>query len=141
MRIAVVTLALLLGACASGGYEPGAMLTGRIISLADGTIFPMQYEFAASSGKMTATNPVTGEIFQGTYTGIQETHVVQHESNSFWGDSDQSVETSDVAHAVAVLAGNKGTVLNLKIQVKIGNPPTGFGDGEDNKGVKYSVQF
>jgi hypothetical protein len=141
MRIAITLLALLLTACAAGGYAPGTMLPGKIISLSDGTTFPMQYEFAASSGAMTATNPVTGEYFQGTYTGIQETHVVQHTEASFWGDTDQSVETSAVAQAAAVLVGNKGTVLNLKLHVKIGNPPSGFGEGEDNKGVKYNVQF
>jgi hypothetical protein len=117
------------------------MLPGRIISLADGTTLPMQYEFTSGSGKMTATNPVTAEFFQGTYTAVLETRVHTHQSNSLFGNDDTSVETADVAQGSAVLVGNKGTVLNLKLQVKVGNPPSGFGEGEDNKGVKYNVQF
>jgi hypothetical protein len=141
MRIVVCLLALLLSGCATEGYAPGTMLPGRIISLADGTTLPMQYEFTSGSGKMTATNPVTAEFFQGTYTAVLETRVHTHQSNSLFGNDDTSVETADVAQGSAVLVGNKGTVLNLKLQVKVGNPPSGFGEGEDNKGVKYNVQF
>ena len=101
----------------------------------------MQYELTSGSGKMVATNPVTGEILQGMYTAVLETKVHTHQSNSLFGSDDTSTETGDVAEGTAVLVGNKGTVLNLKLHVKVGNPPTGFGDGEDNKGVKYNVQF
>ena len=145
MKIVTVLVALLLAGCATEGqYQPGAMLPGRIIALSDGTTFPMQYEFTSGSGKMTARNPITGELFQGTYTAILETHTVQNTNTSIFDLSDddsQSVSTSDVAQGTAVLVGNKGTVLNLKLHVKVGNPPTGFGEGEDNKGGKYSVQF
>ncbi len=144
MRVAVIALALLLGGCASGEYQAGQMLPGRIISLADGTTLPMQYELTSGSGSMTATNPKSGELFQGTYTAILESHTVQNTSTSIFDLSDddaQSVSTSDVAQGSAVLVGNMGTVINLKLHVKVGNPPTGFGEGEDNKGVKYTVQF
>ena len=63
MRIVITLLALLLCGCATEGYAPGTMLPGRIISLADGTTLAMQYEFTSGSGKMIATNPVTGEYF------------------------------------------------------------------------------
>jgi hypothetical protein len=141
MRIVVALLAVLLCGCATEGYEYGAMLPGRIVSLADGTTLAMQYEFSSRTGKMIATNPVTSETFQGTWTAVQETHVRTHQDNSLFGSDDTSVDTSDVADGSAVLVGNKGTVLNLKLHVKAGNPPSGFGDGEDNKGVKYNVQF
>ena len=141
MRIGIILLALLLCGCATEGYAPGSMLPGRIISLADGTTLAMQYELTSGSGKMIATNPVTGEILQGMYTAVLETKVHTHQSNSLFGSDDTSTETGDVAEGTAVLVGNKGTDLNLKLHVKVGNPPTGFGDGEDNKGVKYNVQF
>ena len=141
MRIAITLVALLLCGCATEGYAPGSMLPGRITSLADGTTLAMQYELTSGSGKMIATNPVTGEILQGMYTAVLETKVHTHQSNSLFGSDDTSTETGDVAEGTAVLVGNKGTVLNLKLHVKVGNPPTGFGDGEDNKGVKYNVQF
>jgi len=141
MRIGIILVALLLCGCATEGNKYGDMLPGRIISLADGTTLAMQYELTSGSGKMIATNPVTGEILQGMYTAVLETKVHTHQSNSLFGSDDTSTETGDVAEGTAVLVGNKGTVLNLKLHVKVGNPPTGFGDGEDNKGVKYNVQF
>jgi hypothetical protein len=141
MRTGIILLALLLCGCATEGNKYGDMLPGRIISLADGTTLAMQYELTSGSGKMIATNPVTGEILQGMYTAVLETKVHTHQSNSLFGSDDTSTETGDVAEGTAVLVGNKGTVMNLKLHVKVGNPPTGFGDGEDNKGVKYNVQF
>ena len=141
MRTGIILLALLLCGCATEGYKDGDMLPGRIISLADGTTLAMQVELTSGSGKMIATNPVTGEILQGTYTAMLETKVRTHQATSLFGSDDTSTETSDVAEGTAILVGNKGTVLNLKLHVKVGNPPTGFGDGEDNKGVKYNVQF
>jgi hypothetical protein len=106
-------------------------------------VFPAQVEITYGSGRMTATNPVTGEVFDGRYTAIQENKVIQHVDNSFWGNGDtsQAVETSDIAHGSAVLVGNKGTVLNIKMEVKAGHPPIAYGDAEDNAGKKYNVQF
>ncbi len=145
MRIAIAFLTFALAACATGPdpYALGNMLPGKIVSLSDGTVFPAQAEISTGSGRMTAVNPVTGESFEGRYTAILETKVVQHSTTSFWGDEDagQSVESSDVAQASAVMVGTKGTVLNVKMKVKAGHPPSAFGDAEDNKGQKYNVQF
>jgi type IV pilus biogenesis protein CpaD/CtpE len=145
MRMVVAILAILLAGCATepDPYAMGNMLPGKIISLSDGTIFPAQAEISSGSGRMTATNPVTGEVFEGRYTAIQENKVIQHVDNSFWGNGDtsQAVETSDIAHGSAVLVGTKGTVLNIKLEVKAGHPPIAYGDGEDNTGKKYNVQF
>ena len=145
MRMVVAILAILLAGCATepDPYAMGNMLPGKIISLSDGVVFPAQAEISTGSGRMTATNPVSGEVFEGRYTALQENKVVQHVDNSFWGNGDtsQSVETSDVAHGSAVLVGNKGTVLNIKLEVKAGRPPIAYGDGEDNNGKKYNVQF
>ena len=145
MRMVVAILAILLVGCATepDPYGIGSMLPGKIVSLSDGVVFPAQAEISTGSGRMTATNPVSGEVFEGRYTAIQENKVIQHVDNSFWGNGDtsQAVETSDIAHGSAILVGNKGTVLNIKMEVKAGHPPIAYGDAEDNNGKKYNVLF
>lgn len=145
MRFAAVLIAaaLVLGGCETSPYVVGAMIPGRITSLADGRTLPMQIQLSYGSGRMTAVDPKTSEMFDGTYTAIQQTQVTQHTQPSLFGDEDvgQSVATSDVAQASAVLVGNKGTILNIKMQIKAGSPPIGFGEAEDNHGAKYNVQF
>jgi hypothetical protein len=101
----------------------------------------MQIELSYGSGSMSATDPVTGEVFNGTYTAILETHVIQHQSTSLFGSDATVTDTSGVAQGSAVLVGNKGTVLNLKLHIKPGTQPSGFGEAEDNHGKKYNVQF
>lgn len=137
----------LLGGCATTDLHPvGSMLPGQIVSLSDGRVLPMQIELTPlshPSGKMLATDTASGEVLSGTYTAILGTSVTQVSRPTLFGDQTRAtaVQTSDIAQASAVLVGNKGTVLNLHMQIKAGNPPVGFGDGEDNKGRKYSLQF
>ncbi len=92
---------------------------------------------------MTATNLSTSENFSGTYTCMVETKTVQDSRPTFFGDQQTktSLELSDVVPGVAVLVGDKGTVLNIKMTIKAGNPPIGYGNAEDNKGKKYTLQF
>lgn len=139
----LVALALLLAGCATNPYTLGSYIPGRIISLSDGKILPMQIQLSYGTGKMTAVNPDTGEFFDGTYTAIQETKSSQVSRPTWLGDQETASEvtTSDLAQASAVLVGNKGTVLDIKMQIKAGSPPIGFGEATDNAGKKYRVQF
>jgi hypothetical protein len=146
--MAIVTLfALVMPGCASNSsYKIGDMLPGKIISLSDGKILPMQIQLSSvrrPTAKMTASDPATGEQFDGNYTCIVESKVVQHSRPGFLGDQNtgQSLEVSNTCPCSAVLVGNKGTVLNTKMMITSGNPPLGTGDGEDNKGLKYAIQF
>ena len=95
------------------------------------------------TGTMTGIDPVTGEQFSGNYTFIVETKVVRQSQPGLLFDEDTSraVQTSNVAPGTAVLVGDKGTVINLTITAKAGSPPVGLGNGEDNKGRKYTLQF
>jgi len=143
-----VLVAFLLAGCATepDPYAIGALLPGKLISLKDGHALATQIEISSMdhpTGKITAVDPASGEQFSGTYTFVLETKVVQSSQPGFLFDTDtgQSVQTSDVAPGTAVLIGDKGTVVSLKLTAKAGHPPTGYGEGEDNKGNKYSLQF
>jgi len=146
-KLIVVLAALILAGCASepDPYGVGATMPGKLISLKDGHILPVNVQISSMAhptGAMTAVDPASGEQFNGTYICVVETKVVQNTQQGFWDtDTEQSVQTSDVAPGTAVLVGDKGTVVNLKFTVKAGRPPSGFGEGEDNKGTKYSLQF
>ena len=127
-------------------YPVGSMLPGKIICLADGKTLPMEIEITVAShptGKMTATDPVTNERFNGTYTCMVEQKMVSDSAPDFWGSHHvkTSVATSNVVQSVAVLIGDKGTVLNVKMSIRAGKRPVGFGDAEDNKNNKYTIQF
>lgn len=143
-----IALIAILSGCAGTNdpYGIGAMLPGRLIALSDGRTLPMQIEITPIShpvGKLTASDPKSGEVFNGSYTCIVGSKVVSHSTNDFWGgqETGQSIEVSNVAPCTSVLVGNKGTVLNIKMTARAGHPPVGTGDAEDNKGKKYSVQF
>jgi hypothetical protein len=142
----LIILVLMVGCAGPDPYPVGSMLSGKIISLSDGNIFSMEIELttmSAPSGKMTATDLKSNEKFNGTYTCIVETKVTQDSKPTFWGSQETktSHEVSDVVPGVAVLVGDKGTVINIKMKIKAGRPPIGFGEGEDNRGKKYTIQF
>jgi len=132
--------------CATVPSPAHTMLGGRIVALSDGRILPMQIELiplSQSTGRMMASDPASGEILDGTYTALLSSSYTQQSRPGLFGDehAGKSVQTNDTAQATATLVGNKGTVINLHMQIKVGNPPAGIGEGEDNKGKKYSVQF
>lgn len=143
MRFFIALFLVSLAGCAAPTHQAGDMIPGRIISLSKGTLLPMQIQLSYGSGRMTAVNPATGESFEGNYTAIQDTKHVQYSRPTLLGNQEthQAVESSTSVPASAVLVGNKGTVLSIKMQIKAGNPPIGFGEAVDNKGDKYNVQF
>ena len=146
--IATFLILFMLAGCATvpNQYAIGNMLPGQIISLSDGKILPMQIELTPMShptGKMTATDPTTGEQFTGNYTFIVETKFANQSRPGLLGSetAGQTVQVSNVAPGTAVLVGDKGTVLNIKMTARAGNPPVGTGEAEDNNGKKYSLHF
>lgn len=126
------------------------MIPGRIYSLKDGTALDFAIERSNGQGIMTAFNPVTGERFTGTYSAIitEGGQVEQSTATNFWGQVGPTVQKTTTATKAAgrgVLRGDKGTVINLRVDIKPSyHPqinPSGFGDAEDNNGQKYQVQF
>lgn len=136
-----------LSACATTiPYPVGSMLPGSIVSVADGRIYPMEIQISSLShptGRMVATNPMTGEVLEGNYTAIVTTNRTSVSRPGLLGPetSGYATEVSSTAPAQATLVGNQGTVLTLRMQIQAGNPPVGIGEGEDNNGRRYTVQF
>ena len=161
MKFAIVKLMLMATLSGCAIFSLGEMLPGEIVSLSDGTILPMEIEIIRASdvnGKIIAHNPITGENFHGKYSAILEKNVEfgfmssTATANSRGGGSatgygsghGTETSSSNVADAIAVLIGDKGTVLNIKMRIQAGMLKSqihGYGEAEDNKGNRYQVRF
>ncbi|MBK9496933.1 MAG: hypothetical protein IPO08_20980 [Xanthomonadales bacterium] len=123
----------------------GVMLRGSMDRLEDGAALPFAIQTSYGTGSMEATDPATGEVFTGQYTGI-----TQGGGSSFGTIYNaQMMQTSTVqtfsrpTHATArgTLRGNMGTVVQVALDIKPGLRPSGHGEGMDNKGRHYQVRF
>jgi hypothetical protein len=99
------------------------MIPGKLYSLIDGSVITCNLEVSTGQGKIEATNPKTGEVFKGNYTVIFVSDIM--------------------GRGRGMMKGDKGTVIFLTIEFSKGtvwNLPVGYGDGEDNNGLKYQYQ-
>lgn len=138
----------------------GIKLPGKLYLLQNGTVMDFQIETSQGTGDMYAFNHITGENFTGQYTGTYKgggvsrtttdgnfngsTSSIQNGFSNFSGNISSTSSTftppSD-ATARGVLIGDKGTVIELYMEIRPGIRPKGHGEGIDNKGNKYQVQF
>jgi hypothetical protein len=145
-------LFFLLAGCAVGPppVSGPVMIPGRIYCLKDGTEFQFAIERSSGQGMMTALNTVTGERFTGTYSamvteggGVEQSTIANN-----WGTTTGTVSKTTLATKAigrGVLRGDKGTVISFAVDIKPSyHPainPSGFGEGTDNNGLKYQIQF
>lgn len=123
-------------------------LPGQITSLSDGVTLPFRIEkkFAwggSATGGVAATHPDTGERFTGTYSAIlPSSHGTGrlYSPSTGWATA-QTTQRSQTANAIATLKGDKGTVIQLELQIQSGFRPHGIGSGSDNQNRRYQVQF
>ena len=129
--------------CLSGCV--GEMLSGQLISLHDGAIYPFKIQTSYGTGKMTAINPTTGETLEGQYTATYQggggsTGTIYNAQSMQYGTvSTYSSPSSAIARGY--LRGDKGTIIEIHMDIQSGLRPKGHGDGIDNKGRKYQIQF
>ena len=90
-------------------------------SLKDGTELTFEIQRSYGTGDMSAQNPKTGEKFTGQYTATRV--------------------AGNYADAHGILRGNKGTVVNVTLEIQAGLMPKGHGEGVDNNGNRYQFQF
>lgn len=129
--------ALLLAGC-------GISLPGKLYSLQDGTELKFEIETSFGTGAMRAENPKTGEKFEGQYTGTTSGGGVINAHSRL--NTGQTVNTQvfvppSSANARGILRGDKGTVIEIYLDIRPGPRPKGHGEGIDNNGVRYQVQF
>ena len=143
--IFLLFVSALMAGCATMPDPVGQMLPGKMYSLQDGTELNFEIQTSYGTGAMTAYNPVTGEKFSGQYTGIYTGGgASQSNVTNSWGFSTGSVTTQSAptgAIAKGILRGDRGTIINVSLNIQPGARPTGFGEGTDNKGVRYQIQF
>ena len=150
----LVTLLFLLSAC-------GTKLPGKLYSLEDGVILDFQIERSYGTGGMYAQNLKTGEYFSGQYTGTYKgggtattsgsgqysgtttnvsTGTMYQNTGNISSSATTFIPPTD-ATARGVLIGDKGTVIELYMEIRPGIVPKGHGEGIDNKSRRYQVQF
>lgn len=150
--LALLTLlAVFVSACAVAPPRPAGptMIPGKIFNLTDGTIFDFSIERSSGIGIMTARNLSTGEEFTGDYSAmLVDGGVSTGTYRNAWGTETGSVTTQTPGTrgvGKGVLRGNRGTIISISMDIKPSYVahinPSGFGEGTDNNGVKYQVQF
>ena len=124
MKYRFLLLALLLTIVnVSTALTAPTMIPGKLYNLKDGTFIHCNLEFSTGQGIIEGSNPVTGEKFKGNYTAIFVSNIM--------------------GRGRGILIGDMGTVISLTLEFSKGtvwNLPVGYGDGTDNKEVKYQYQ-
>lgn len=124
----------LVGLFLAGCVGVGSMIPGTISSQS-GDILDFQIEKAYRSGRVSAHNGRTGETFSGTYVAtMSRTTAI---SSSF----DTVSVGSNMANSSAYLKGNKGSMLQCRMQIEAGLSPHGIGSCSDQTGAAYALQF
>ena len=134
----LLIIVFLISSCAGG------MLPGRMYSLDDGNELTFEIEKSRGTGSMTAYNTATGERFGGQYTGRYTGGGSSFGTVSGQGGNIATVQSFTPptgATARGILRGNQGTVIDVYLDITPGFRPTGFGEGLDNKGRRYQIQF
>lgn len=148
-RLCLAALTLLLTGCVGG------MIPGKLYSVTEATTLDFQIQKSTGTGTMTATNPKTGEKFTGQYTGTYQGGATTRTQVSTFDPTKKTTKANmpgqgytatshtapNAATARGVLMGDMGTVIELYIDIEPGFNPHGHGDGRDNKGNRYQVQF
>ncbi|BEQ13921.1 hypothetical protein [Desulfoferula mesophila] len=147
----VILLAVTLCGCVTvpPAQQGPIMIPGSMFKLDDGTEFAFAIQRSSGTGIMTARNLKTGETFTGKYTAmLVDGSVSTGAYQNAWGFNAGTVTTSKAATKAVgkgILRGDQGTVISISLNIKPSWDyrvnPSGFGEGTDNKGVKYQVQF
>ena len=141
--------ATLLSACASVPAE--RVFSSRMYNLSTGEVINgVARTNRAGQSVLTAGPTKSGETFSGEATSIDNR--VRSSSygsgtvstpgiltDSYIRTSSYSTSTPGYQNGSAILVGSQGTIIDILYRVSLSG--TGEGEGKDNKGVSYRMQF
>jgi hypothetical protein len=116
----------------------GAVNTGTIYSLDDGAMFPVEVRKDVIDGTIRFTNLKTGEFFSGTYSKAGGSATDVQAMTSVAANPNLQAVGADT---VAILTGNRGTVLNCTLSLQDGYGHHGMGNCADKAGNSYRLNF
>jgi hypothetical protein len=147
--LVALTAAIVLSACASVPAE--RVFTSRMYNLTTGeAIAGVSRTNRAGQSVITAGPTKSGETFTGEATsidnrissttrggGTMSTPGVL--TDTYIRTSSYSTTTPGYQTGSAILVGSQGTVIDILYRVSLAG--SGEGEGSDNKGAKYRIQF
>jgi hypothetical protein len=105
---------------------------GKIFNMGTGEVMAGKIQRGlANNGKITAVS-ASGEKFEGDYR-LKDDNTLMLQMNG-------TLEKSKLKNGTCLLAGDKGTIIDLKFQFDPSNN-SGKGEGKDNKGASYKIEF
>lgn len=159
MKVLSVLFVALLCGCTAGpvapakphnpasAVKPHTWLKGTMVS-SDGSQFEfrIQKKFAwggSATGGVWASNLLTGECLSGQYTAILPRSVRTahaYSSSGSWATAFGHTQGRN-ANAVASLTHPQGRIVQIRMEILAGLSPHGIGQGADQDGNTYTVQF
>lgn len=105
----------------------GGSATGGVVALKEGTRLSGQYTGILPGGRSSAWANASGWNSRGDYASANAS------AFATW--------RSTVANAQGTLTDGDGTMIQIAMQIQSGWSPHGIGQGVDNKGRRYTLQF
>jgi hypothetical protein len=147
--IASLVFGLALASCASVPVD--RVFHSRMYNLSTGEVITgVSHVDPYGHSTITAGPSKAGETFTGEATSIDNrvrsssygSATVRNPgvfTDQYISSSSYSTTTPGFQNGTAILVGSQGTVIDILYRVSVSG--SGEGEGQDNKGVKYRIQF
>lgn len=151
MRVFLLSLAVAAGLSACVMVPADRVFNARMYNLSTGEmISAVSHADPSGHSTITAGPTKSGETFNGEATSIDNR--VRSKStgsgrlsnpgfytSTYISTSTYSTSTPGYQNGSAILIGSQGTVIDILYRVALSG--NGDGEGLDNKGIKYRIQF
>lgn len=151
MRNIIASLALVLALASCATVPADRVFHARMYNLSTGEVITgVAHVDPYGHSTITAGPSKAGETFSGEATSIDNrvrsssygSATVSNPgvfTDQYISSSSYSTTTPGYQSGSAILVGSQGTVIDILYRVSVSG--NGEGEGQDNKGVKYRLQF